>query len=173
MAFASPAPQQPDAAGAPARTFRLPRSAYLIVLFLLFCTAPIALAGGTNSAQIADGARFGFQSDTPLGPRLLFLLVPVAAAVFIARTRTRVDARGITVRALLGQRRLPWETVRGLSVSERSVYAVCDDGAVRLPCVRVADLHAVAAASAGRLPDIPPAPVKPAPSGRPRRVRRG
>ncbi len=154
------------------RTFRLPRSAYLLVLFLLLCTAPLALAGGSVSSEIPNGARFGFQSDTPIGPRLLFLLIPAAAAVFIARTRTQVDRRGINVRALFGQRRLAWEQIRGLSVNQRSVYAVCTDGAVRLPCVRVSDLHAVAAASAGRLPDIPPAPVKPAPSGRPRRVRR-
>ena len=39
MSSASPTP-------AP-RTFRLPRSAYLIVLFLLFCTVPLAFGDNT------------------------------------------------------------------------------------------------------------------------------
>jgi hypothetical protein len=172
----SPSPKsgpssQPAELPAP-RTFRLPRSAYLIVLFLLFCSVPLALAGGGNSAQIPDDAQFGIQTDTTVGPRLLFLLIPIAAAVFIARTRTQVGRDGIDVRALFGRRWLPWEQLRGLSISGRSVYAVCRDGSVRLPCVRVSDLNALATASAGRLPDIPPAPVKAAPSRRPRRVAR-
>jgi hypothetical protein len=67
---------------------------------------------------------------------------------------------------LLGSRRLGWDELRGLSVSGRSVYAVCVDGAVRLPCVRVADLAAVARASDGRLPAIAEATPKYAPSRR-------
>lgn len=149
-----------------ARTFRLPRSAYLVVVILLFCVAPLAMAGGATHGAIDRDATFGFVSDTPFGPRLLLLLIPLVAAVFVARSRTRVDSDGIRVRALLGERRLPWAQIRGLSVSERSVYAVCVDGSVRLPCVRVADLHAVAAASGGRLPELPAATPKYAPSGR-------
>ena len=151
-----------------AQTFRLPRSAYFVVLFLLFCTIPLALAG--NGIHNADPDSGSSASDVVLGPRLLLLLIPIAAAVFIARTRTRVDERGVSVHALFGRRLLPWIEVRGLSVTDRSVYAVCADGAVRLPCVRVGDLHAIAAASGGRLPDIPPAPVKSAPARRPSRA---
>jgi hypothetical protein len=148
-------------------TFRLPRSAYLIVLFLVFCTVPLALAG--NGVHHADPEAGSTASDIVIGPRLLLLLIPILTAVFIARTRTQVDGDGIRVRALFGGRRLPWDQVRGLSINERSVYAVCTDGSVRLPCVRVSDLNAVSAASEGRLPDIPPARVKAAPSRRPRR----
>jgi hypothetical protein len=147
-------------------TFRLPRSAYLIVLFLVFCTVPLALAG--NGVHHADPDSGSTASDVVIGWRLLFLLIPVLAAFFIARTRTQVDADGIRVRALFGGRRLPWDQVRGLSINDRSVYAVCADGSVRLPCVRVSDLNAVSAASEGRLPDIPPAKAKYAPSRRPR-----
>lgn len=155
-----------------ARTFRLPRSAYLVAGFLFVCAAPLALAGGrTHGSDLGPGTQFGITTDTPIGPRLLFLLVPLVAALFVARTRTRVDASGIRVRALLGQRRLPWARLRGLSVSGRSVYAVTADGAVRLPCVRVSDLHAIAAASGGRLPDLPEATPKYAPSTRARRGR--
>jgi hypothetical protein len=124
--------------------FRLPRSAYLAVLFL-------ALAA------------------TALVQHLVLLVayvIPILAIVFIARTATIVDADGITVRALFGSRHLPWDAVRGLSVTGRNVYAVTDQGGVRLPCVRIADLAAVAAASGGRLPELPEARPKYAPSRR-------
>jgi hypothetical protein len=129
------------------RVFRLPRSAYLVVLFLALCTTPLV--------------------QHPLAS--IAYLIPVAAAVFIARTATIVDARGITVRALAGHRILPWADVRGLSVTGRSVYAVTDGGAVRLPCVRLADLAALSAASGGHLPQLPEATPKYAPSRRTRR----
>ncbi|MGI8760440.1 MAG: PH domain-containing protein [Jatrophihabitantaceae bacterium] len=150
-------PPAPAAPPAP-RTFRLPRSAYLLVLFLLFCVIPLALA-----ADGSDGAK------AIVGPRALLLIIPVAAAFFIARTATVVDDTGIRVRALLGSRLLRWDELRGLSVDARSVYAVCRDGSVRLPCVRVADLAAVAQASAGRLPPVAQAVPKSAPARRRRR----
>jgi hypothetical protein len=124
--------------------FRLPRSAYLAVLFLALCVTPLV------QHPIAAIAYIG----------------PVAAAVFIARTATIVDDAGITVRALIGRRRLPWTDVRGLSVTGRSVYAVLADGAVRLPCVRVADLAAVSRASGGAMPPMREATPKYAPSRR-------
>jgi len=128
------------------------------VLFLAFGTAPLAFAGDGS-----DGAR------STLGPRALLILVPILAAVFIARTRTVVDAGGVGVRALFGTRRVPWAEVRGLSVQERSVYLVCQDGSLRLPCVRISDLAAVSKASNGRLPEVAQATAKFAPSRRRRR----
>lgn len=151
----SASPSRPSESG-PARVFRLPASAYLVVLFLLFCVLPLAFAASGD-----EGA------DAVLGPGALLLLIPALAAAFIARTATVVDARGIRVRAVFGSRELPWDAVRGLSLGERSVYAVLrDDGAVRLPCVRVADISAVAAASAGRIPHLPDPPVKAPPTRR-------
>jgi len=141
-----------------ARTFRLPALAYLAVLFLVFGTAPLAFAGNGS-----DGAR------SALGPRALLILVPVLAAVFIARTRTVVDANGVSVRALFGTRYLPWSEIRGLSVDVRTVYLVCQDGSVRLPCVRTSDLAAVSKASGARLPEVAEATAKFAPSRRRRR----
>ncbi|HJQ43381.1 MAG TPA: PH domain-containing protein [Jatrophihabitantaceae bacterium] len=138
--------------------FRLPRLAYLTVLFLFFCVAPLAF---TDSA--GEGAKAVF------GPRALLLLVPVLAAFFIARTATIVDGNGIVVRAVFGRRELPWPDVRGLTIDNRSVYAVLADGAVRMPCVRVADLASVARASGGRLPEIADPVPKFAPSRRRRR----
>jgi hypothetical protein len=86
---------------------------------------------------------------------LVAYVIPILAIGFIARTATIVDGDGITVRALFGSRRLRWDTVRGISVTGRNVYAVTDQGAVRLPCVRIRDLATVAAASGGRLPELP------------------
>ena len=126
------------------RVFRLPRSAYLAVLFLALCVTPLVQHPIVTIAYV----------------------VPVAAAVYIARTATIVDDEGITVRALIGRRRVPWADVRGLSVTGRSVYAVLADGALRLPCVRVADLAAVSRASDGHLPQLREAAPKYAPSRR-------
>ncbi len=136
----------------PATVFRLPRSAYLIVLVLLFGTVPLAFAGSDSSAEF--------------GPRAVLMVIPVLAAVFVARSATIVDATGIRVRALFGSRQLSWTQIRGLSVQRRSVYAVCADGAVRLPNVRTASLAWVARASAGHLPEIADAPLKSAPTRR-------
>jgi hypothetical protein len=126
-----------------ARAFRLPALAYLAVLFLLFGTAPFAFTGSGEEGEPAV-----------IGPQTLVLLIPVLAAVFIARWATIVDADGVTVRAAFGQRRYGWAQVRGLSVDGTHVLLVLADGAVRLPCVRVADLGAVSRASGGHLPEL-------------------
>jgi hypothetical protein len=146
-------------AAAATLVFRLPRSTYLAVLFLLFCAAPLAFsrAGGDNGGPAG------------LTWRVVLLAVPVVAAVFIARTATFASSKGLRVRAAFGSRRLGWDELRGLSITQRSVYAVCaDGGAVRLPCVRVPDLAAIARISEGRLPEIPEAKRKFAPSRRSR-----
>jgi hypothetical protein len=147
----SPAPSQPPVE----RTFRLPALAYLIVLFLFFCVAPLAF---TDAAEKSTQA--------VVGPQTLLVLIPIGAAVFIARTATVIGPQGIRIRALFGHRDLGWNDVRGLSLAERSVYAVVADGAVRLPCVRIADLAAVSQASGGRLPEIEQPRPKFAPSRR-------
>jgi len=141
------------------RTYRLPALAYLAVVILFFCTFPLALAG--NGTRLVPPV---------LSFRLLLLVIPLVAAIFIRRTATIVDAGGITVRAAFGSRRLPWDSVHGLSVTGRSVYAVLfDGGSVRLPCVTVADLAGVSQASGGRLPEVAAPRQKFAPSRRSRR----
>lgn len=150
-------------APAETRIFRLPRSAYLAVLFLLFCAAPLALSerGGD------EGGAAGWSW------RVVLLLIPVLAAVFIARTATFVAPSGLRVRAAFGSRELSWNDVRGLSVTGNSVYAVLEGGgAVRLPCVATADLASISKASGGRLPAIAEPVRKYAPGRRRMRVRR-
>jgi hypothetical protein len=129
------------------RVFRLSRASYFAVLFVAFGVTP-------------------FVRSAPL---ILLYLIPAAAAAYIVRTATFVDASGIAVRALIGERRMPWDTIRGLSITGRSVYAVLADGSVRLPCVRVSDLAALAAASGQHLPELPEATPKFAPGRRSRR----
>ena len=124
--------------------FRLPRPAYLAVLFLALAVTALV--------------------QHPVF--LVAYVVPILAIAFIARTATIVDGDGITVRAVFGSRHMRWDTVRGISVTGRNVYAVTDLGAVRLPCVRIRDLARVAAASGGRLPELPQATPKYAPSRR-------
>jgi hypothetical protein len=126
-------------------TFRLPRTAYLVVLFLFVGVIPFALSGGTSSDH---------PGSAELGPLVLLFLIPVAAAFFISRTATVVDADGITVRALLGSRRMPWAQLRGINVDGATVYAVPDDGRVRLPCVQVRHLTVLAQASGDHLPAL-------------------
>jgi hypothetical protein len=128
------------------------------VLFLLIGVTPLAVAAGTDHL-----------SRPVFGPRLLLFLLPVLAIVFIARTATIVGPSGVRVRAAFGSRQLAWSSLRGLSVSGRSVYAVIANGSVRLPCVRVADLAEVSRVSEGRLPPIADPVRKYAPSKRFRR----
>jgi hypothetical protein len=125
------------------RVFRLPALTYLAVLFLAFGAAPIAFTV------------HGIEGESAVvGPQTLVLLVPILAAVCVARWATIVDADGVTVRAAFGKRVLRWPDIRGLSVTGASVYVVLDDGSVRLPCVRVANLAELSRASGGRLPKI-------------------
>jgi hypothetical protein len=142
----------------PTLRFRLPPSAYLAVLFLLIGVYPVALGSSYGGAVWWTW-------------RAVLLVLPVLAAVFIARTATFVGASGIRIRAAFGSRTLTWDQIRGLSVNGRSVYAVIQDGAVRLPCIRISDLTAISKVSNDRLPKLADPVRKYAPSrrSRPRR----
>lgn len=142
--------------------FRLPRSAYLAVLFLFFCVMPLAFSASGGD----EGGPAGWTW------RLALLLLPLLAALFIARTATVVGPRGFKVRAPFGSRTVPWEQAQGLSVGDRAIYVVTAEGVLRLPCVRVPDLPAIARVSGGRLPELPEAPRKYVPARRRRRRRR-
>jgi hypothetical protein len=142
-----------SASEAPTLVFRLPRPAYFVVLFIAIGITPVALYSGPAQGAPAKVS----------GLTLLYLL-PLLAAVFIARTSTRVDATGIRIQAVFGSKRLAWTDLRGISVTGRSVYAVATDGSLRMPCVRQNDLTAIAEASGGRLPELAQPVIKAAPS---------
>ncbi len=81
--------------------------------------------------------------------------LPLGVVAWVLRTRTTVDAEAVTVRRLVGGRRVPWESISSLRLVDTTrVAAVLDDGAeLPLPAVGVRDLPRLAAASGGRLPD--------------------
>jgi len=80
---------------------------------------------------------------------LPLLLVPLLVAVWGWRAGTDVDADGITVRAALGRRRVPWSEVRELFRDGRGrVGARLASGrTLTLTAVPAAELPAVVAAS--------------------------
>jgi hypothetical protein len=142
----------------PTLRFRLSRAAYLALLFLVIGVFPVAL-GTDYGGPVAWTWRAGL------------LVLPVLVAVFIARTATFVGRAGVRVRAVFGSRTFGWDKIRGLTVSGRSVYMVLTDGVIRLPCVRIADLTAIAKVSGDRLPKLRDPVPKYAPSRRSRRRR--
>lgn len=88
------------------------------------------------------------------------LLVPLAVMVWAWRAGTDVDPREVRVRALLGQRRLPWERIVELGVDPRGrAVARLDDGhQVLLPAVRGTDLPRLVAVTGQPLPSGPVGP---------------
>src|SRR5947209_3326129 len=141
---------------------RLPRTSYLFVVFLFFASIAVGF-GDDDPHGLRDSASGNGFGGLHVGWPTLVLLLPVLATVFIARTATIVSADGLRARALFGSVDLPWDEIRGLTVSGRAVYAVVSDGAIRLPCVRIAHLGPITRLSGGHLPELPDAQPKPAP----------
>jgi hypothetical protein len=88
-------------------------------------------------------------------PLALIYLVPLAAAVYIARTATVVDDAGVHARAVFGSQTVGWHELAGLRLDRSgAVYAVDSSGSqLRLPCVRSTRLDPLIAAGNGRIPD--------------------
>ena len=87
-------------------------------------------------------------------PYLVFLLViPLSVALWSWRSGTDADESGLTVRAALGWRRIPWSDVAGLvTEGNRQVSAQLTSGrAITLPAVAAADVPRLVAASGQEL----------------------
>jgi hypothetical protein len=112
--------------------FRIPPLTILGAVLLAVCATPVAF-----------GAPWFW----------LVYLLPVAVVVWVLRVRTTVDEEALTVRRLIGSRRVPWSEIRSLHLRDKGgVRAVLTDGAeLPLPSVRVRDLPQLAAASGGHL----------------------
>jgi hypothetical protein len=96
---------------------------------------------------------------------LAFLFVlPLLALLWVRRVGVDVDPDAVTVRAVLGRRRIAWADVAGLQAGRRGDLWLVLRGAgrLRLPVVRARHLPLLAAASGGRIPD-PAAPDPTAP----------
>jgi hypothetical protein len=90
----------------------------------------------------------------------LIYLVPILMIVWTLRVRTVADPEGLTIRRIVGRRRVTWSEISSLRLGRPGlrdrarVSAVLTDGAeLPLPAVGVRDLPQLAAASGGRLPD--------------------
>lgn len=115
-------------------TFRPPLTALIAVWGLVVCVTPVAFSAP--------------------GLQVLYLL-PLAAGVWLVRTRTVAGPETVLARRVLGTRSVAWSELSGLRVDERSrVWAVLDGGEeVLLPSVRARDLPSLSVVSRGRLPD--------------------
>ena len=113
----------------------------------VFRIPPLTILGAVLLAVCATPVVFG-------APWFwLVYLLPVAVVVWVLRVRTTVDEEALTVRRLVGSRRVPWSEIRSLHLRDKGgVRAVLTDGAeLPLPSVRVRDLPQLAAASGGHL----------------------
>ncbi|HEY9388465.1 MAG TPA: PH domain-containing protein [Mycobacteriales bacterium] len=110
---------------------RMTRSALLVVAFLALCMSPVALARPWLA---------------------VVFLVPATLAAWVLRAGVDVDADGVTVRAVLGVRRVGWDDVAGLALTRRGEVrlALRNGRTVRLPVVRTRHLAALSVASGGR-----------------------
>ena len=115
----------------PAR-LRMSRTALLPVAVLAVCAVPLAFA--------APWA-------------LVVLLVPVVVAAWVLRVGVDIGDDGITVRSLIGQRRVPWDELAGIRVAEdHRLWLVTTRGTeVRVPVMRARDLPRLAELSGGRI----------------------
>jgi hypothetical protein len=88
---------------------------------------------------------------TPMvrAPWLIALyILPVLAISYVLRTGTDADGDGLLLRTLLRRSRISWADVRGLRVGRRGeLFAVLDDGLLRLPGARQSDLPTLQAVS--------------------------
>lgn len=114
----------------------------------VFRTSPLAVLGAVAIA-------FSFTPVAFAGPFLwLVYLVPIAMVVWVLRVRTTADGESLTVRRIVGGRRVPWSEISSLRLGKNRISAVLSDGAeLPLPSVGLRDLPRLAAVSGGRLPD--------------------
>ncbi len=114
----------------------------------VFRTSPLAVLGAVAVAFCFTPVAFA----VPFG--WLAYLVPLAMVGWILRVRTTADAEAVTVRRIVGRRRVAWTEISTLRLAKKRISAVLSDGAeLPLPSVGVRDLPRLAAVSGGRLPD--------------------
>ena len=116
---------------APAR-LRMSRTALLPVAVLAVCAVPLAFAAPWT---------------------LVVLLVPAVVAAWMLRVGVDIGDDGITVRSLVGRRRVPWSELAGIRVAEdHRLWLVTTHGTeVRVPVMRARDLPRLAELSGGRI----------------------
>jgi hypothetical protein len=122
---------------APSR-MRMSRTALLPVFVLFVCILPLTAA-----------AWWG----------VFVLLIPVVAAAWVLRVGVDVGEDAVTVRSLVGSRRVPWSQLAGIRVGDRGALWLVTTAAteIRLPVLRARDLPWLATLSGGRI-EVPTPP---------------
>ncbi len=111
---------------------RMSRSALIAVGIFSVCTVPLV----------------------SVKPWLVVLLaLPVLAGFHVWRSGVDIDADGVTVRAAFGTTTVAWRDVAGIQIRGRGHLRLVrrDGAALRLPTLRVRDIHRLHEASGGRL----------------------
>jgi Bacterial PH domain len=79
---------------------------------------------------------------------VILLVIPLGVAVWSWRSGTDADESGLTVRAALGHRRIPWSDVAGVVTEGDQVSAQLTSGrSITLPAVGATDVPRLVAAS--------------------------
>jgi hypothetical protein len=125
-----------------------PHQAILVAALIGFIGALPIVFGPDVPSDVIDPDRQAGGSSV----RWLFapiLLIPILVVAWALRSGTDADAEGLRLRAVFGQRRIPWSEVRELATDPRgrAVALLTDGTAVALPQVRAADLPRLVAAS--------------------------
>ena len=117
---------------------RMSRTALIPVVLLFVCVIPLATARLWT---------------------LVFLLIPLAAAVYVLRVGVDVTDDGLTVRSAVSARHVRWDELAGIRIGRRrDLWLVTTGGSeVRLPVLRVGDLRRLSDLSGGRIPAPDPA----------------
>jgi hypothetical protein len=125
---------------APAR-LRMNRTALLPVGLLAICAVPLAFAAPPWT--------------------VVLLLIPLAVALWVLRVGVDIADDGMTLRSLVGERRVLWTELVGIRVAPRGdLWLVTTGGTeVRVPVMRARDLPRLAALSGGRI-DVPEPPAQ-------------
>src|SRR5690242_370617 len=112
---------------------RMSRTALIPVALLFVCVIPLATARLWT---------------------LVFLVIPLAAAVFVLRVGVDVSDDGLTVRSAISSRHVPWTQLAGIRIGRRrELWLVTTGGSdIRLPVLRVGDLRRLSDLSGGRIP---------------------
>lgn len=104
----------------------------------------------TVAALIATIAAVPMLSLTPY--LAILLAIPLGVALWSWRSGTDADESGLTVRAALGRRKIPWSDVAGVVTEGGQVSAQLTSGrAITLPAVGPADVPRLVAASGKEL----------------------
>ena len=117
---------------------RMSRTALLPVFVLFVCALPLVAAAWWGT---------------------FVLLIPLVAAAWVLRVGVDVGEDAVTVRSLVGSRRVPWTQVAGIRAGDRGALWLVTTAAteIRLPVLRARDLTRLAAVSGGHI-DVPAPP---------------